>query len=395
MAMSREFLASVLLCGMVSMVWGGLYPANSNVVNLNSKNFANKVMTTNEVWLVEFYAPWCGHCKQLAPQWEQAASKLKGLVNVGALNCDEEENKPLAGYYGIQGFPTIKVFAGDFVENPHQKGAPFKKPTDYQGPRSAKDIVGYALNQLKYYGTFTKSATVDEFLAGEGAKVILFTDKNRPSSLYRAASGKFNGRLSFTQVNTAEKSVMKRFGVESAPHLLVIDEEGGQHVYGGELAGEPLAAFLEQYAAPRKFGEPGTGETAAPPPPPARTPEVVQLDSQEDFDKQCGDGICAIALLNPEDEAREDQLAILDAVSQEYYKHMHIAWIDGLKFNKFCQEFGKGQDFPDMVITNSKRRVFTPFTGAFTVESMTAFISKVINGKRRSASTGKTFPKLE
>lgn len=48
---------------------------------------------------------------RLAPAWKKAAENLKGLVKVAAIDCDEEANKPTCGQYGIQGFPTIKIFS--------------------------------------------------------------------------------------------------------------------------------------------------------------------------------------------------------------------------------------------------------------------------------------------
>ena len=63
-----------------------------------------------QVVLAEFYAPWCGHCRNLAPQYKKAAEKLKGLAKVVAVNCDEDTNKRICGQMGIQGFPTVKVF---------------------------------------------------------------------------------------------------------------------------------------------------------------------------------------------------------------------------------------------------------------------------------------------
>ena len=54
----------------------------------------------------QFYAPWCGHCKSLAPQYETAATKLKGLVKVGAVDCDVEANKQLAQYFQVKKYQT-------------------------------------------------------------------------------------------------------------------------------------------------------------------------------------------------------------------------------------------------------------------------------------------------
>jgi protein disulfide-isomerase-like protein len=59
-------------------------------------------------WLVEFYAPWCGHCKRLQPIWEELATELKGEVSVGKV--DVTENRPLGSRFDIKGFPTIKFF---------------------------------------------------------------------------------------------------------------------------------------------------------------------------------------------------------------------------------------------------------------------------------------------
>ena len=66
--------------------------------------------------MVEFYAPWCGHCKNLAPEWESAAktlseAKLDPPITLANVDATEEDNKPLATKYGVKGFPTIKARA--------------------------------------------------------------------------------------------------------------------------------------------------------------------------------------------------------------------------------------------------------------------------------------------
>lgn len=63
-----------------------LYEPNGDVIELTQGNFQNLVLNSNDIWLVEFYAPWCGHCKSLAPEYKKAAQALKGVVKFGAVD---------------------------------------------------------------------------------------------------------------------------------------------------------------------------------------------------------------------------------------------------------------------------------------------------------------------
>ena len=71
-----------------------------DVVVLTDSNFADEV-TADDVWLVEFYAPWCGHCKTLAPEYEKAATELKGTCKLGKV--DATANEAIAGKHDIGG----------------------------------------------------------------------------------------------------------------------------------------------------------------------------------------------------------------------------------------------------------------------------------------------------
>ena len=104
---------SILLLGLIlAQNTISLYGSNSPVVQLTDKNFQNIVMKNPGPVLVEFYAPWCGHCKSLAPEYKKAAKALKGVMTVAAIDLDKY--KSMGGPYGIKGFPTIKLFMGKY-----------------------------------------------------------------------------------------------------------------------------------------------------------------------------------------------------------------------------------------------------------------------------------------
>ena len=81
-------------------------------------------------------APWCGHCQRLAPEWSKAATALKGVVKMGAV--DMTQHQELGGPYNVQGFPTIKVF-----------GQNKQSPGDYNGARTADALVDAALREVR------------------------------------------------------------------------------------------------------------------------------------------------------------------------------------------------------------------------------------------------------
>ena len=85
--------------------------------------------------MVEFYAPWCGHCKALEPEWNEAATKLKGKFKFAKV--DATEQKGLAQRFQIQGYPTI--FFWDYGTG---KNASNKKK--YEGARDAAGITTFA-----------------------------------------------------------------------------------------------------------------------------------------------------------------------------------------------------------------------------------------------------------
>ena len=122
------------------------------VLKLTASNFDAKVTNSDAPLLVEFYAPWCGHCKQLAPNWAKAAEELapRGM-QLGAVDCTA--NEELCGRFDVKGYPHILVFGRD-------KG----KPKVYDGPRTASEIVSFGLKLLETDGA---PPEVAQLLSGE------------------------------------------------------------------------------------------------------------------------------------------------------------------------------------------------------------------------------------
>ncbi|KAG7014329.1 hypothetical protein SDJN02_24506, partial [Cucurbita argyrosperma subsp. argyrosperma] len=104
----------------------------SIVVVLSPDNFNEIVLDSSKDVLVEFYAPWCGHCKNLAPIYEKVAAAFKLENDVVIANLDADKYKDLAEKYGISGFPTLKFFP---------KGN--KDGEDYDGGRDVGDFVNF------------------------------------------------------------------------------------------------------------------------------------------------------------------------------------------------------------------------------------------------------------
>ncbi|ORZ10554.1 hypothetical protein BCR42DRAFT_494567 [Absidia repens] len=391
--------AALLLCANAALSMA-MYSNRDAVVELTSKNFKQEVLNNDKLVAVEFYAPWCGHCQKLAPEWKKAANNLKGLVTVAAINCDEDSNKPLCGQYDIKGFPTIKTFRPSV----NKKGARTKYPTDYQGPREARPLVDHLLSMqpsnvrlIKGDASKVKSKAsifLDDFLETKNStlpKVILFTDKPTTTPLYKALSVDFgNGRLLMGEVKKAEKKVLDIFGINKFPTLLVLKpgEDNQPSVYDGKLKYQPLYDHLSTFALESTNSQQNgktesKKEKTAPAAEPYVKPTVEELGTNETLQKQCatsGNTICAIAIVTPEE--KDESITLLNEINDQNTNPLfRFGWMTNDKAADIIKQLDLVEDYPGLFILHASKQMFRPYIGAWDNKSITRWLGQIASGR--------------
>ena len=85
----------------------------SNTIQVTDADFEATVLNSDRPVVVDFWAEWCGPCKQIGPALEELASDLEGKVTIAKINIDDNPNVPVK--YGIRSIPTLMMFKGGEV----------------------------------------------------------------------------------------------------------------------------------------------------------------------------------------------------------------------------------------------------------------------------------------
>jgi len=371
----------------------GLYSPTSSVIPLTKTDFAQEVFDSPHIWMVEFYAPWCGHCRNLVPAWEAAAKNLDGIVKVAAVNCDEE--KELAGMFEIKGFPTIMFFGSESSPNPHRKGMPWKNPEPYQGQRTASAIANYAISRLPNY---VISKNIDSFLkdSSELNKVVLFTDKKKTTNLYKALSVEFKDRLAFSEVHKSNSALIEEFGVTEFPTFVVVEGEN-RHPFEGKPSRDNLVKFFEKFAKPAKKSSKSSGGKSAEPAEPAGPLQLIQVTDAASYEKEClkQGRPSVIALFDSSAEETEQYKELLLKVGEKYKEKFRFLWVDGPSHPHFVEQLRTDANFPQVVVLNPKKKVLASLIGRFDEKGVAQFLDKVLVSSRRIIQQLDELPSFE
>ena len=307
------------------------------VVHLSSVTFSALTRQGNP-WFVMFHAPWCSHCKQLAPIWSQVASELKGKVNVGKVDCTIE--KDLMKRFNIKGFPTLIYF-----ENP-------EAPVNFRGSRQLNSLVQFAVeNALKPPFKSIEPENIKDTYEKETSALFfvydpLVTDSNTVDWFSSVA------KTVKSNVNIYVSASPKAFDVLSLENdgakILAIRDNGlDETQYKGSLAGGDDAKD-----ALRKWI---LSETK---------PLVAKLDAASQAEIFSASRFIVLAILFPKETASHRIMASFRRAAMKY-KNMDksvgrpefgFAWIDGVEFSQYIERVYsiKSADLPRFVIADGE-----------------------------------------
>lgn len=392
------FLLAILSAGC-----SALYPSKSNVVELTPDNFDQRVINSDEVWIVEFFAPWCGHCQQLVPEYTKAAKALNGVIKVGAVNADD--HKSLGGRFGVRGFPTIKIF-----------GANKNKPEDYNGQRTVQGFIDAGIKAAK--------AKIDTQLGGksssgggkgDGKDVVELTDSNFDKLVLQSdemwlveffapwcghcknlaphwaeAASELKGKIKLGALDaTVHTAKASQYEIQGYPTIKVFapgkkDRSSVSDYNGGRTANDIVQWALEQLAEN------------------VPAPDIVQVTDNTVFKDACDQKpLCVIAvlphILDCQSECRNDYIATLKTLAEKYKKKMW-GWLwseAGAQLDlEEALDIG-GFGYPAMAVVNVKKMKYSLLRGSFSKDGINEFLRDLSFGRGQTAPVkGAEIPKI-
>lgn len=215
------------------------FPRDGRVIDLDESNF-EAALGAIDYLFVDFYAPWCGHCKRLAPELDEAAPVLAGLsepIVVAKVNADKY--RKLGSKYGVDGFPTLMLFIHGV-------------PIEYTGSRKADQLV----RNLKKFvapdvSVLESDSAIKNFVENAGTSFPMFLGFGVNESLIAEYGRKYKKRAWFAVAKYFSEDVMAAYNFDKVPVLVAIHPKyKEQSLFYGPFEGNFLEDFVRQSLLP-------------------------------------------------------------------------------------------------------------------------------------------------
>mmetsp|Transcript_36630 Transcript_36630/g.58693 ORF Transcript_36630/g.58693 Transcript_36630/m.58693 type:complete len:474 (-) Transcript_36630:32-1453(-) len=296
------------------------------VVTLTSENF-EKVISDNARVLVEFYAPWCGHCKNLAPEYERAAQKIGADDGIDAVlaKVDATEEKDLASKYGVKGFPTLKFFTNGDIES----------PSDYSGGRTESTIVQWLRTRsMPPVSTLASADEVESFK--KKGRVVLIGFLAEGSDEAKALNDVAEANRETVLVGQVSDSSVKVEGTEQGKLYLFRDFEEPIVECTEALTVDGITAFVEAERFP-----------------------LIDAIGPENYKDYVDRGLPLVWIsVNVEDA--EEQDAVIEALmpfAKDNKGKLSFTWVDAQKYAQHVQNLGITET-PGLLIAGDNNKKF-------------------------------------
>jgi len=338
--------------------------APSDVLTLTASTFESS-LENEPLVLVEFYAPWCGHCKALAPHYEEAATALKDKnIKLAKIDCVEEAD--LCQSKGIQGYPTLKVYRNG-------------KDGEYQGPRKADGIISYMVKQSLPAVSDVTAAAHDEFTKSDKMVAIAYLPSNTaaPAAEFSAVADSHRDDFLFGIV--ADSDAAAAAGV-TPPAIVVyrnFDEPRTEFPY--PVAGtnkKELEDWLSELEIPY-VGE-VNGETYG-----------TYAKSSKPL---------AYLFVDPTSADKDAQIESIVPIAKKYKSKVNFVWIDAIKFGDHAKALNLVESkWPSFVIQDLGKQLKYPYDQSkdVTTEAISELLETFTSGKLEPSLKSQAIPETQ
>ncbi|KAK7061762.1 protein disulfide isomerase [Favolaschia claudopus] len=323
--------------------------APSDVISLTAATFSS--IDPEPLILVEFFAPWCGHCKALAPHYEEAATALKEKnIKVAKVDCVDQAD--LCQSNGIQGYPTLKVYRNG-------------TPAEYTGPRKADGIISYMIKQSLPAVTEVTAANLNEFKSADNLVVVAYvaSSTDAPAPAFSATAEKHRDDFLFGLTTDKDAIAAAKVTVPAVVVYRKFDEPAVTYPFPILDAGvSDLEDWVKELSIPT-IGE-VSGENYA-----------TYAQSAKPL---------AYLFLDPTSEHKDAAIETLRPVASKYKSKMNFVWIDAIKFGDHARALNLVEvKWPSFVIQDIGKSLKYPYDQSKDVEAagIEAWVKAYLDGE--------------